>query len=79
VIAAEVGLSPPRLRALVAREVGVPLVRLHAWARLRTAVAALPGAPGAHAAAAAGFADQAHFARTARRLLGRFPSTLLPG
>ncbi|MEU0571253.1 helix-turn-helix domain-containing protein [Nonomuraea sp. NPDC005983] len=75
-IAADVGLSAPRLRALVRESVGTPLVRLRQWARLRAAVAALPGASVATAAADAGFADQAHFARTARDLIGRTPASL---
>ncbi|MEV4472363.1 helix-turn-helix domain-containing protein [Nonomuraea sp. NPDC049504] len=76
VIAADVGLSMPRLRALVRAAVGVPLVRLRRWGRLRVAVSALPGGSVASAAAEAGFADQAHLARTARELLGRTPGSL---
>ncbi len=72
----EVGLSPPRLRALVQRDVGIPLARLRRWARLRTAVADLPDATVAAAAATAGFADQAHLTRTARDFLGRTPASL---
>lgn len=75
-IAADVGLSPARLRVLVRTSVGVPLVQLRMWARLRAAVAALPGSTVAAAAAAAGFADQAHLARTARSLLGRTPASM---
>ncbi|MGK5728809.1 helix-turn-helix domain-containing protein, partial [Streptomyces sp. URMC 124] len=77
-LAAEVGLSPPRLRALVRASVGVPLVQLRQWARLRAAIAGLPRASVAEAAATAGFADQAHLARTARALLGRTPSSMTP-
>ncbi|MGW7522602.1 helix-turn-helix domain-containing protein [Streptomyces sp. NPDC054783] len=75
-IAADVGLSATRLRALVRTSVGVPLVQLRTWARLRTAVATLPGTTVAAAAASAGFADQAHLARTARSLLGRTPASM---
>ncbi|WP_326846953.1 helix-turn-helix domain-containing protein [Streptomyces kaniharaensis] len=75
-IAADVGLSPPRLRALVRVSVGVPLVQLRTWARLRTAVAALHDGSVAAAAASSGFADQAHLARTARSLLGRTPASM---
>ncbi|QVQ54159.1 AraC family transcriptional regulator [Spiractinospora alimapuensis] len=78
-VAAEVGVSAPRLRALAREGAGVPLVRLRRWARLRSAVAALPGRSIAEAAAEAGFADQAHFARTARGMLGRAPSSVLAG
>ncbi|WP_145881993.1 helix-turn-helix domain-containing protein [Streptomyces sp. BK340] len=73
---ADVGLSPPRLRALVHASVGVPLARLRQWARLRVAVAELPRESAASAAAVAGFADQAHFTRTARSLLGRTPASI---
>ncbi len=75
-IATEVGLSPPRLRALVHSSVGIALPRLRQWARLRAAVLHLPSQSAAAAAAAAGFADQAHFTRTARSLLGRTPSEI---
>ncbi|MEB8343806.1 helix-turn-helix domain-containing protein [Streptomyces endophyticus] len=75
-IAADVGLSPPRLRTLVRASVGIPLVRLRQWARLREAIADLPGESVAAAAASAGFSDQAHLARTARRLIGRAPASI---
>ncbi|MER5541074.1 helix-turn-helix domain-containing protein [Streptomyces sp. NPDC002589] len=47
-----------------------------AAARLRVAVADLPRESAASAAAVAGFADQAHFTRTARSLLGRTPASI---
>ncbi|NRQ40718.1 helix-turn-helix domain-containing protein [Nonomuraea sp. NN258] len=75
-VAGAVGLSAPRLRALARAELGVPLARLRRWARLRAAIACLPGHPVADAAAMAGFADQAHLARTARDLIGRTPSSI---
>ncbi|MFI9256075.1 helix-turn-helix domain-containing protein [Streptomyces sp. NPDC053069] len=75
-LAADVGLSPSRLRTLVHGSVGVPLTRLRQWARLRVAVADLPRESAASAAAVAGFADQAHFTRTARSLLGRTPASI---
>ncbi|MEU1130226.1 helix-turn-helix domain-containing protein [Streptomyces sp. NPDC005900] len=56
--------------------VGIPLVRLRQWSRLRVAVAALHGESVAAAAAVAGFADPAHLARTARALLGRAPASV---
>lgn len=75
-IAAEVGLSASRLRALVQQEVGVPLIRLRQWGMLRAAVGALrPGGAGT-AAAVAGFADQPHLTRTSRGMLGRTPASL---
>ncbi|ARF59232.1 hypothetical protein B1H19_04200 [Streptomyces gilvosporeus] len=75
-LAGEVGLSAPRLRTLVRRDVGIALTRLRRWGRLRTAVATLPGGTAALAAATAGFADQAHFTRTARDFIGRTPASL---
>ncbi|WP_282797949.1 helix-turn-helix domain-containing protein [Streptomyces sp. CC224B] len=75
-LAGEVGLSAPRLRALVRREVGVTLARLRRWGRLRTAIADLPDSTAALAAATAGFADQAHLTRTARDFIGRTPASL---
>ncbi|MBP2402624.1 Arabinose operon regulatory protein [Streptomyces netropsis] len=75
-LADEVGLSAPRLRALVRRDVGIALVRLRQWGRLSTAVAGLPESTAALAAATAGFADQAHFTRTARDFTGRTPASL---
>lgn len=79
-VAAEVGLSGPRLRALVRAEVGVPLGAMRRWGRLRAAVGALVdgGTGPAEAAAAAGFCDQAHLTRTARDFLGRTPGSLPP-
>ncbi|MCP2343223.1 helix-turn-helix domain-containing protein [Actinomadura rupiterrae] len=77
-IAAGLGLSAPRLRALVRASVGIPLVRLRQWTRLRSAVTGLRHATAADAAARAGFADQSHMARTTRSLLGRTPASLKP-
>ncbi|WP_257581920.1 helix-turn-helix domain-containing protein [Streptomyces sp. TLI_146] len=75
-IAAEVGLSAPRLRALVRQDVGISLAHLRRWGRLRTAIAGLPDSTAALAAAGAGFADQAHLTRTARDFTGRTPASL---
>ncbi|MGW0534107.1 helix-turn-helix domain-containing protein [Streptomyces sp. NPDC003032] len=81
-VAAELGLSPARLRALVAAEVGIPLATLRQWGRLRAAFGSLVGEGGAggvriaDAAADAGFADQAHLTRAARRFTGRTPGSL---
>ncbi|WP_246201709.1 helix-turn-helix domain-containing protein [Streptomyces alboniger] len=82
-VAAELGLSPARLRALVAAEIGVPLATMRQWRRLREAFGSLVGAGGAGgaegiagAAAEAGFADQAHLTRAARRFTGRTPGSL---
>lgn len=77
-LAAGLSISAPRLRSLVRTQVGIPLARLRQWTRLRAALAELPAnGTAAATAAAAGFADQAHFTRTARALLGRTPSEVL--
>ncbi len=76
VLAAEIGVSPSRLRALALDAIGVPLTQLRLWSRLARAIARLPYGATADAAAAAGFADQSHFTRTARRFLGRTPAEL---
>jgi AraC-like DNA-binding protein len=76
VLAAEIGVSPSRLRALALDTIGVPLTQLRLWSRLARATARLPYGPTADAAATAGFADQSHFTRTARRFLGRTPVEL---
>jgi AraC-like DNA-binding protein len=75
-LAAEVGMSGPRLRAMVQSEIGVPLVQLRTWSRLTRAIAWLPYASSASAAALAGFADQPHLTRVARRFLGRTPGEI---
>ncbi|GAA1590397.1 hypothetical protein GCM10009678_85930 [Actinomadura kijaniata] len=76
-LAAEVGLSAHRLRALTRSAVGVPLARLRQWARLRVAVTALADVPPADAAHLAGLADQPHLTRLSRGLLGRTPRSLV--
>ncbi len=75
-LAIEVGISPSRLRALAYEDIGVPLTQLRLWSRLARAIAWLPYGSTAAVATAAGFADQAHFTRTARRFLGRTPGEL---
>ncbi|WP_431965948.1 helix-turn-helix domain-containing protein [Nocardia sp. bgisy134] len=74
--ATEAGLSAPRLRTLARETIGVPLVRVRQWQRLRTAIAALPHHRISEVAAHAAFADQAHLTRTAQRMLGRSPASL---
>ena len=77
-LAAAIGLSPQRLRALARRELGMPLTRWRVWSRLRRAVEALQsGMPLAEAAIAAGFSDQAHFTRQMREMMGLTPSVVL--
>lgn len=73
-VAAEVGLSPQRLRAIARLELGMPLPRWRAWVRLRRAAEALAaGSPLAEAALDAGFADQAHMTRWMREMMGITP------
>ncbi|ODU04842.1 MAG: DNA-binding protein [Pseudonocardia sp. SCN 72-51] len=77
-LAAEIGLSPQRLRALARRELGMPLTRWRVWSRLRRAVEALQsGMPLAEAAITAGFSDQAHLTRQMREMMGLTPSVVL--
>lgn len=65
------GLSEQRLRALAQASLGVPLSQWLLWRKLELAAMAIAaGAPLAAAAAEGGFADQAHLARTMRRLFG---------
>ncbi|GIG23579.1 hypothetical protein Cch01nite_43030 [Cellulomonas chitinilytica] len=79
VLAATVGLSPQRLRALARDQVGMPLARWRVWAQLRRAADALQaGEPPAQAAVTAGFADQAHLTRRMRDMMGLTPAAVLP-
>ncbi|GLW35840.1 helix-turn-helix domain-containing protein [Actinoplanes regularis] len=78
-LAAAVGLSPQRLRALARQQVGMPLPRWRVWAELRRAAEALrSGQSPAEAAISAGFADQAHLTRRMREMVGLTPAAVLP-
>jgi AraC-like DNA-binding protein len=78
-VAADVGLSPQRLRALARRQLGMPLTRWRVWSRLRRGAEALQqGQSLADAAIGAGFADQAHFTRQMREMMGLTPAAVLP-
>lgn len=73
--AVAVGLSEPRLRAITRQQLGAPLSQWLLWRKLEQAARAM--AAGASLAAAAvdgGFADQAHFARTMKRMFGVTPA-----
>ncbi|MFI6921300.1 helix-turn-helix domain-containing protein [Nonomuraea spiralis] len=73
------GLSPQRLRALARLHLGMPLARWRIWRRLTHAAHALAeGRSIAEAALDGGFADQAHFHRQLRDMLGLTPGTVLP-
>ena len=77
-LAAAVGLSPQRLRALARLQVGMPLTRWRVWVRLRRAAEALQdGQSPAGAAVTAGFADQAHLTRRMREMIGLTPAAVL--
>lgn len=72
------GLSPARLRAIAAAQMGIPLTRWQSWRMLRRAGLALAeGASLATAAQIGGFADQSHFSRTMRSMTGLTPSAAL--
>lgn len=77
-LAAAIGVSPQRLRALARRDLGMPLTRWRIWMRLRRAVEALQsGVPLAEAAVIAGFSDQAHLTRQMREMMGLTPTVVL--
>ncbi|MEQ8267999.1 MAG: helix-turn-helix domain-containing protein [Parvibaculum sp.] len=72
--AAAAGISAPRLRELARAELGVALSQWLLWQKLARASRAMADGTGlAEAAAAGGFADQAHLARTMRRMFGVTP------
>ncbi len=78
-LAAKVGVSPQRLRALARSQLGMPLARWRVWTRLRRAAEALQnGQSLADAAITAGFADQAHLTRQMREMMGVTPAAVLP-
>ena len=73
--AADVGVSQSRLRHLALAELGIPLSKWMIWAAVERSAGALRAGAGlAEAAAAGGFADQAHYTRTLKRLMGIRPS-----
>jgi AraC-like DNA-binding protein len=73
-LARDVGLSPSRLRHLAYTELGLPLSKYVLWRKLGLASRALArGESLAQAAAAGGFADQAHFTKSMRALVGLTP------
>lgn len=65
------GLSEARLRALAKSEMGIPLSQWMLWRKLDRGMRSIAAGQGmAVAASHAGFADQAHFARTMKRMFG---------
>lgn len=72
--ARESGLSESRLRELAREQLGLPLSTWLVWRKLERAAQELAaGASLADAAIDGGFADQAHCARTMRRMFGVTP------
>lgn len=78
-MAKHAGVSVPHLRALFARDAGVPMRTVRAWRRLVHALQAYAHVDATRAAHEAGFADLAHFSRTCVRMLGYTPSTIRHG
>jgi AraC-like DNA-binding protein len=76
-LAAQVGLSEPRLSQLFKETLGVPIRRYRQWHRLFvTAVGVTRGLSLTAAALEAGFTDSAHFSHTFRSILGTTPSAM---
>lgn len=76
-LAAQVGLSEPRLLQLFKDTLGVPIRRYRQWHRLFvTAVGVTRGLSLTDAALEAGFTDSAHFSHTFRSILGTTPSAM---
>lgn len=74
--AAKCGVSDSRLRTLARESLGTPLSQWLTWRKLEVSGRAmLAGAPLADAAYAGGFADQAHFSRTMRKVFGITPQS----
>ncbi|MBX3247772.1 MAG: helix-turn-helix transcriptional regulator [Myxococcales bacterium] len=74
-LARAVGLSPWHASRVFAEVTGLPPKTYALWRKLLAAYAAQSeGASIATAASLAGFADQAHYTRTARRFMGQPPS-----
>jgi AraC-like DNA-binding protein len=78
VVAKKCALSESHLRTLVRKQLGVPLATWVLWRKLQaTANELRSGATLADSAVVGGFADQAHFTRTLRRMFGITPSIAL--
>lgn len=70
------GVSDSRLRALARNSLGTSLSQWLTWRKLEASGRAMAsGAPLAEAAYMGGFADQAHFTRTMRKVLGITPKS----
>jgi AraC-like DNA-binding protein len=76
-LAGLVHLSESRLQHVFREQVGVPIRRYLLWHRYLTAMSHLAdGATATAAAHAAGFADSAHFTRTAKSMNGFTPTKM---
>ncbi|GGZ96481.1 hypothetical protein GCM10008090_00890 [Arenicella chitinivorans] len=71
------GISVSRLRTLAKQQLGVPLSKWVLWQAIRVSAKQAMSMSLAEAALAGGFADQAHFTRSARKLFGLTPTQLL--
>jgi AraC-like DNA-binding protein len=68
------GISESRLRTLAVEQLHVPLSKWVTWRKIRRGCQALAnGSDLADAALAGGFADQAHFTRTMKQVIGITP------
>ncbi|HSC83640.1 MAG TPA: helix-turn-helix domain-containing protein [Pseudomonas sp.] len=77
-LAAQIGLSVPRLTQLFRQKIGIPIRRYRKWHRLFvTTVGVAHGMSLTEAAVAAGFTDSAHFSHTFRTIVGLKPSAVL--
>jgi len=71
------GVSPSHLRELARTQLGLPLSTWLLWRKLERTVREISAGAGlAEAAITGGFADQAHFARTMRRMFGVTPGAV---
>lgn len=78
-LAAEIDISPSRLRHMFKEQTGLPISRYVLWMRLRAALLqALDGASMTESAQRAGFSDAAHFTRTCRQMFGLPPTAFTP-
>lgn len=75
-LAARGGISIQHLRRLLRADLGTSFSELSRWTRIQAAFEGLGATPIAAAAAGAGFADQPHFTRVARAMVGRTPGSL---
>lgn len=77
-ISSELALSNSRLEHLFKQEVGIPIRRYVAWARIREALTLMTSNRSlTYVAHETGFSDLAHLSRTFRRMIGVPPSSVL--